>query len=119
MSQPALFDAEHLMVRRRCEVCGVALSIRHTHTYVVQRQAWIKIGATSRPRKRLNELARVNWANYCLWPRGMDWTQPMHTLALLDRDIEHETHRLFAEHHARGEWFWDCAPIRRWLREVT
>lgn len=116
--QRTLFDAEPLTIHRRCTVCGVALSIQHTHTYVVQRQVWIKIGATSRPRKRMNELARVDWANYCLWPRGMEWTQPLHHLAMLEQDIEHETHRLFAEYHAVGEWFWDCAPIRRWLREV-
>lgn len=118
MSDPTLFDAEHLMVRRRCEVCGVALIIEHTHTYVVQRQVWIKIGATSRPRKRMNELARVDWKNYCLWPRGMDWTQPLIKHAMIERDIEHEMHSRFAEFHVIGEWFTDNLTIRRWIEEV-
>lgn len=117
---PVLFDVpEEAWVRRRCVVCGVALCIVHTHTYVVQRQVWIKIGATSRPRKRMNELARPDWANYCLWPRGMDWIQPLHRLALIEVDVEHEAHVRFAEYHVIGEWFTDNAAIRRWVREVA
>lgn len=115
---PTLFDADHLVVHRRCPVCGVALCIIHTHTYVVQRQVWIKIGATSRPRKRMNELARVDWKNYCLSPRGMDWTQPLIRHAMIERDIEHEAHVMFEEYHVIGEWFTDNATIRRWIEEV-
>lgn len=117
---PVLFDVpESFWKRRLCQVCGQALSVVHTHTYVVQRQVWIKIGATNLPRRRINELSRPAWTKHILSPRGMDWYAPLHTHVVLDGDIEHEMHERFSEHHARGEWFWDCGPIRRWLREVA
>lgn len=115
---PTLFDADHLMVRRRCEVCGQALVVEHTHTYVVQRQVWLKIGATNMPRRRVNELSRPAWKQHILYPRGMDWDQPLYGLAIIERDIEHETHARFAEFHVIGEWFTDNLTIRRWLEEV-
>lgn len=115
---PTLFNAEHLMVRRRCEVCGVALSVRHTHTYVVQRQIWIKIGATSTPRRRINELRRPTWQKHIIYPRGMDWFAPLTQHLLVEGDAEHDLHVRFADHHVIGEWFQDCLEIRRWLREV-
>lgn len=115
---PALFDAEHLVVPRRCGVCGGALSVTHTHTYVVQRQVWVKIGATSKPRRRINELARPAWTQHILSPRGMDWQAPLFTRAVLEADIEHELHARFAEFHVRGEWFLETLTIRRWLEEV-
>lgn len=116
---PTLFDADHLLVRRLCEVCGQALSVGHTHTYVVQRQVWLKIGATNKPRRRINELARPAWRQHILYPRGMDWYAPLYTRALIGVDIEHEMHARFAEFHVIGEWFTDNLTIRRWLREVT
>lgn len=115
-----LFEVpEEWWVRRRCQVCGVALSITHTHTYVVQRQWWVKIGATSRPRKRMNELARVNWKNYCLYPEGMDWTEPLTVHAMIERDIEHGIHQRFQKQHVVGEWFLPDGELRAWIEEVT
>ncbi len=119
MSHPALFDCEHLWVHRRCQVCGGALSVQHAHTYVVQRQVWIKIGATDKPRRRINELSRPAWTQHILSPRGMDWHAPLRTVVVLDGDHEHYLHDRFAEFHARGEWFWDTLAIRRWIQEVT
>lgn len=115
---PTLFDAEPLMVRRLCVTCRQALSVTHTHTYVVQRQVWIKIGATNKPRRRLNELARPAWRQHILYPRGMDWNAPLHVHAVVEADIEHEAHVRFAEYHVVGEWFTDNAMIRRWVEEV-
>lgn len=119
MSHPTLFDVpEEMWVRRRCTVCGQALCVTHTHTYVAQRQVWIKIGATNKPQRRLNELRRPAWRQHILHPRGMDWHAPLTTHIVLDRDIEHEAHERFAEYHVIGEWFTDNPAIRRWIREV-
>lgn len=115
-----LFDVpEDWWVYHRCPVCGCAMSRTHDYTYVVQRQVWIKIGATNKPRRRLNELARPAWRQHVLYPVGMDWHSPLVTLAVIGGDVEHEMHREFARFHAEGEWFTDCSPIRDWLREVT
>lgn len=101
-----LFEVpEEWWVRRCCQVCGGALSVIHSHTYVVQRQGWIKIGATSNPRRRINELRRPAWTKHLLSPEGMDWHEPLTTLIVIAVDIEHQLHRRFAAHHARGEWF--------------
>lgn len=114
-----LFEVpEEMWVRRVCPVCGCALCKTYEYTYLVQRQGWVKIGATNRPRKRLNELARVDWANYCLWPEGMDWHQPLRTLLVLGGDIEHELHQRFRKQHVIGEWFLPGGDIQDWLEEV-
>lgn len=113
---PTLFEVpEEWWQRRRCTVCGQAKSVTHSHTYVVQRQVWIKVGATSNPRRRINELSRPAWREHILYPRGMDWHAPLLIRAVIDRDIEHETHQRFEEFHVVGEWFTDNATIRRWL----
>lgn len=118
MTELALFEVpERWWRRRRCPVCGVALSIEHEFTYVVQRQWWVKIGATNRPRKRMNELARVDWKNYCLWPAGMDWTEPLIKHAMIAGDVEHELHQRFAEQHAIGEWFLIDDELRQWIAD--
>jgi hypothetical protein len=120
MDESALFDVpDEWWVRRRCQVCGQALRVTHTHTYVVQRQVWIKIGATNKPRRRINELARPAWRQHILYPRGMDWYAPLHTHAIIEADIEHRAHDLFAEYHVIGEWFTDNPTIRRWIKEAT
>lgn len=120
MTEPdTLFDVpEEWWVRKRCTVCGVALCIVHTHTYVVQRQWWVKIGATSRPRKRLNELARVDWKNYCLWPEGMDWTEPLRLHVMYENDYEHDLHKRFYKQHVIGEWFLPDDEMHQWIEEV-
>lgn len=97
----------------------MALSIVHTHTYVVQRQVWIKIGATSRPKKRVQELSLFAWHKYVHSPRHMDWTQPLHLRAMLDGDMEHDLHVRFSDAHVIGEWFLETLAIRRWIEEVT
>lgn len=120
MSDPTLFDVPDTMwVRRRCRVCGQALCVSHTHTYVVQRQVWIKIGATNMPRRRINELAREAWRKHIIYPRGMDWYAPLYVHAVVEQDIEHEMHARFEQYHVVGEWFADSQEIRRWIREVT
>lgn len=117
---PTLFPVpDDWWVRRRCEVCGQALSAVHTHTYVVQRQVWIKIGSTNKPRRRINELRRPAWAKHILHPPGMDWGLPLITHAVILGDTEHQLHRRFAEFHVTGEWFTDNLTIRRWLQEAT
>lgn len=121
MSDPALFDAEYLRVPRRCDVCGQALIVQHDHLYVIQRQVWIKIGATNNLTRRTGELSRPTGRQHILYPRGMDWYAPLSRLALLNGGgkIEHQLHQRFAEFHVIGEWFQDTLSIRRWLREVT
>ena len=110
---------ESFYVRRRCIVCGVALSIVHDYTYVVQRQGYVKVGGTNRPRKRINELSRVDWKNYCLSPEGMDWTEPLIPLSVIGGDIEHETHVRFADCYVIGEWFIPNDEMKSWIEEVT
>lgn len=117
---PTLFPVpEDWWVRRRCVVCGGALSLDFAHTYVVQRQCWIKIGATNKPRRRLGELARPAWRRHILYPVGMDWHEPLVVHAVLDGDIEHEMHKAFARFHAEGEWFVLSPTINEWIKEVT
>ncbi len=103
---------------RQCPVCGGALSVTHTHTYVVQRQDWIKIGATSNVRRRINELRRPAWTKHLLSPDGMDWHRPLATLAVLEGDTEHQLHERFADSHARGEWFLPDAEMLAWARTL-
>lgn len=120
VEEGTLFDVpDHWWRRRRCPICKCPLSVVHDYTYIVQRQWWVKIGATNRPRKRLNELARVDWANYCLWPEGMDWTEPLTTLIVVGGDIEHELHQQFADSHVVGEWFEPTADIMAWIGALT
>lgn len=120
IGHPVLFDVpEEMWVRRRCMVCGCALSVTYEYTYVVQRQGWVKIGATNLPRRRLNELARPAWRKHVLSPAGMDWYSPLTVHAVIGGDIEHELHKEFARFHVKGEWFVDNAGIRDWIKEVT
>lgn len=120
ISVDTLFDVpDEWWVYRRCPVCGCAVSRTHEYTYVVQRQVWIKIGATNKPRRRLNELARPAWSKHILHPPGMDWTEPLTVHAVVGGDVEHELHRLFSDLHATGEWFYNDALIHDWLKEVA
>jgi hypothetical protein len=118
---PVLFDAEHLRIHRRCQVCGCSLTRLHSHLYVVQRQVWIKIGATNNLRRRINELSRPAWRKHVLYPVGMDWNEPLHQRAVvLDGGfMEHELHQRFARFHAAGEWFVKGQDIKDWIEEVT
>lgn len=103
--------------RRRCTVCGCALSVQHTHTYVVQRERWVKIGATDKPRRRINELSRPAWTQHIVSPPEMDWEAPLVTLMVMVRDIEHELHQRFADQHVIGEWFHPGGSLEEWLAE--
>lgn len=103
---------------RRCQVCGGALSVTCTHTYLVQRQGWVKIGATSNVRRRLNELRRPAWTHHLISPPAMDWHEPLAVLGVLDIDIEHQLHQRFALCHAAGEWFRPDGEMRTWLADV-
>lgn len=90
---------------RCCPVCGQALCVSATHTYFVERQGWVKIGATSNPRRRINELRRPAWTKHLLSPAEMDWHEPLTVLAVLEGDVEHALHEAFAHLHVVGEWF--------------
>lgn len=103
---------------RRCQVCGGALSVTYTHTYVVQRQAWVKIGASSNVRRRIGELARPAWTQHLISPEGMDWREPLVVHGILDGDSEHALHRRFVDDHAYGEWFRPGPAMRAFLAEI-
>lgn len=117
---PVLFEVpEHWWRRRRCQVCGCALSVTYAHTYLVQRQGWLKIGATNNVRRRINELARPAWVQHILAPEEMDWQEPLTTLLVLAGDLEHQLHEWFRDHHVVGEWFSLNSTTRAWIEEVT
>jgi len=103
--EPLFEVPENWWRRRRCTVCGCALSVIHEWTYIVQRQGWVKIGATNKPRRRINELARPAWIQHVLSPPEMDWSAPLVALVVLGGDAEHDLHRDFVEQHVIGEWF--------------
>jgi hypothetical protein len=112
----ALFEVpEEMWLRRRCTVCLGALSVTHHWTYVVQRQWWVKIGATSNVRRRINELSRPAWTQHLISPAGMDWTEPLTTLRVIEGDVEHQLHREWADRHVAGEWFDPDEQMRAWL----
>jgi hypothetical protein len=106
---------DHMWRYRRCPVCFGSLSLVFTHTYVVQRQGWVKIGATSNPRRRVSELARPAWKQHILSPAEMDWAQPLHLVRMIDGNVEHELHQRFRQDHVRGEWFLPRKAMRHWL----
>lgn len=113
--QPELFDTTDLWRYRQCRVCKGALSRKYPFTYLVSRQQWIKIGGTNNPRRRINELSRLDWAQYVLWPEGMDWTRPVARLLVVEQEWEHELHIQFAEYHVTGEWFLMNQVIWNWI----
>lgn len=116
MIEECLFEVpEEWWRRRRCTVCGGAVSLTFDHVYVVQRQGWVKIGATSNLRRRLCELARPAWRQHLLSPDGMDWMEPLTVLGVTRGDVEHELHRQFVACHAVGEWFLPNVEMRAWL----
>jgi hypothetical protein len=115
-----LFEVpEHFWQRRQCPVCGGALSVTYGHTYVVQRQGWVKIGATNNPRRRVNELARPAWSKHLLSPVGMDWHEPLLVLAVLDGDREHHLHQQFGDFHVLGEWFLPSGSLLEWIADTV
>lgn len=103
--------------RKRCQVCNGALSVTATHTYVVQRQGWVKIGKTSQidVRLRILRLNGPNGAGMVAHPETMDYGEPLILLRLIDGDVEHALHQRWAHCHARGEWFMPDQEMRAWL----
>lgn len=94
----------------RCEVCGGWIHRPvpppdSRVTYVVLREHWVKIGMTGNLRERLNVLSRSTEGCLTVHPHGMNWTAPLHLMAIIDGDVEHELHERFADAHAAGEWF--------------
>lgn len=106
---------EHFWRRRQCPVCGCALTVTYDHTYVVQRQGWVKIGATNNPRRRISELSRPAWSKHLLSPVGMDWTEQLLVLAALDGNREHLLHQRFGDFHVVGEWFLPGGSLLEWI----
>lgn len=102
---------------RRCQVCGGALSVTCTHTYVVQRQGWVKIGASSNLVRRVNELRRPAWTKHLISPEGMDRLEPLVVHGVIEGDVEHQMHQRFAAAHVAGEWFMPDVEMRSWLAE--
>jgi len=120
--QGTLFEVpDDWWVRRRCQVCGCALSRLHSHLYVVQRQWWVKIGSTDNLKRRINELARPAWRKHLLFPEGMDWDEPLvrHAIIIGGGYMEHELHQRFQKLHVVGEWFEKDHDLRDWIKEVT
>ncbi len=74
--------------------------------YFVRSGMMIKIGYTRNLPARLNTLQTAN---------GRD----IELIASFDgtKAGERELHALFKAHHIRGEWFHDCRPIWRWVRQ--
>lgn len=119
VQQESLFEVpEEWWHRKRCRVCGCALSLNFTHTYIVQRQWWVKIGATDMPRRRINELARPAWVKHIIYPAGMDWHEPLSVHAVLEQNLEHELHQRFQKQHVIGEWFLPDDELRAFIEEV-
>jgi hypothetical protein len=106
--------------RRRCPVCRGALSVTATHTYVVQRQGWVKIGKTSQidTRLRVLRLNGPNGAGMVAHPEAMDYGQPLILLALVEGDLEHQWHMDWRACHAAGEWFLPDSAMRDWLKKL-
>lgn len=105
--------------RRRCQVCGGPLSVTHAQTYVVQRQGWVKIGASSNIPERLGVLRRSGAGCLVRMPEGMDLAEPLLLVCVLDEDREHQLHREFRDAHVVGEWFLPDAALREWLAVVS
>lgn len=93
------------------------MAVTYGYTYLVQRQEWVKIGATNNPRRRLSELARPTWVKHLLSPDEMDWQAPLTVLALLEEDVEHTMHRAFRHLHVIGEWFLPDDSLWEWVRD--
>lgn len=102
--------------RRRCPVCGGALKVQSTHTYAMQRQGWVKIGASNHPAERLGVLRRSSPGCLVRFPEGMDLSRPIVLLGVLKGpEWEHHLHVQFQESHAVGEWFLPQGAMAEWL----
>jgi hypothetical protein len=86
---------------------------------LVQRQGWVKIGATANLRRRINEIARPAWTKHLLSPAGMDWLEPLHVIGVIQGNVEHELHQAFHAEHAVGEWFLPRHDLKFYLQEAT
>jgi hypothetical protein len=90
---------------------------RQVVTYIVQREAWVKIGRTANLPVRLVELARFD--SKVLVPVDMDMNQPLITLAVLDHDVEDVLHEEFAPCRVIGEWFLPDPDMKQWLDAIA
>jgi hypothetical protein len=115
LTEPLFEVADHLWQGRQCPVCGCSMSLTFSHTYVVQRQDWVKIGATNNPRRRLSELSRPTWSKHLLSPDGMDWEAPLVALVIVEEDLEHRLHRMVRHLHVVGEWFHPGDDLWEWV----
>lgn len=116
MSDDVLFELPRTEWRlRSCPVCGGRLSVAHSHTYAMQRQGWVKVGASSNVTERLNVLRRPVSERLNRHPDGMTWSEPLLLLVVIEGDVEHALHERWADCHAHGEWFLPDADMREWL----
>lgn len=119
MTEDTLFELPRTEQRlRSCPVCGGRLSVTHSHTYAMQRQGWVKLGASSNVLERLNVLRRPVSERLNRHPVRMTWSEPLLLLAVIEGDVEHALHERFQDSHARGEWFRPDADMRAWLAEL-
>lgn len=81
-----------------------APQISESFVYFISDGVNIKIGISKHPKKRLASLQTAH-------------STKLEMLAVIpgDRETEFQLHGMFAEHHIRGEWFNDCAEIRRYI----
>jgi hypothetical protein len=108
----ALQELERLGLARRhdpgpwrCAVCGgVRQGESGQHTYIARRAQWVKIGRSRHIEQRIKTLTRESKPSV-LCPDGMVPGTPVELVYAYNRDIEHDLHERFAEHHVVGEWF--------------
>jgi hypothetical protein len=94
----------------RCICGGVrAPSKPRTHTYLMQRERWVKIGQARSIAVRMRQLAQPG-AVIC--PADMDEMKPIELRWSAPVDVEHQLHRAYASHHVAGEWFFAVPVIR-------
>jgi hypothetical protein len=93
-----------------------AARVKNSMIYFVERDAWIKIGFTTRLAKRLAELPKA-----CRRPAGMT-IGPVTLLAVMSgsTDTEYRLHGKFAAHRVPGtEWFHPSDDLRQFIAQQS
>jgi hypothetical protein len=79
-------------------------------TYLVERDGWVKVGATRHLTTRLAALREPRGTVHM--PEGMDPTGPLVLLATVSGNVERYLHRRWAHLRGTGEWFRPDAEMR-------